>query len=130
MYNLIFLNRGDAVTIDNINYYYAGIDPVMKYGPLPCVLLARDLNNPNTYNRFSNDYLMQRGYTCMMKIKYKTTIYNRNNPNGKTVIKISTGAPVPPLDTIITSNYKTINLKNDKWRYLIEPGNIIKVYNA
>ena len=125
------LKKGDITTLISTEtgnpLYYAGIDSTMKYKNLPCVILATDPENKNTYGRYSIEYLNERGYNITLKIKYTTTIYNRNNPDGKTVTKISTGAPVAPLDFIKTAS-DTINLKNDKWRYLIEPENIIKIY--
>lgn len=127
------LKIGDITTLTSPEtgapLYYVAIDPVMKYKNLPCVFLATDPENKNTYSRYTIEYLNERGYNVTLKIKYTTTIYNRNNPDGKTVTKISTGAPVAPLDFIKTTS-DTINLKNDKWRYLIEPENIIKIFGV
>lgn len=127
------LKIGDITTLtspeNGAPLYYVAIDPVMKYKNLPCVFLATDPANKNTYSRYTIEYLNEHGYNITLKIKYTTTIYNRNNPDGKTVTKMSTGAPVAPLDFIKTAS-DTINLKNDKWRYLIEPENIIKIYGV
>lgn len=123
------IKKGDALTIDNTTYYYVGLDKEMKYNNLPCVFLATDPENKNTYARYSIEYLNNRGFNVILKIKYTTTIYNRNNPAGKTITKISTGAPVEPLQFIKT-NSDTINLKNDNMRYFIEPKNIIKFYTV
>ena len=77
MNNLIILNLGDAVRIDGKKYYYAGIDHEMKYNNLPCVFLATDPDNWRTNCRYSIEYLMQRGYSCMIKVKYTHMFYVR-----------------------------------------------------
>ena len=63
-----------------------------------------------------------------MKVKYKTTIYNRSNPFGKEKICITEGAQAEkPSYLLGCENY--IFLKNDRGQIaVIEKENIIKVY--
>ena len=63
-----------------------------------------------------------------MKVKYKTTIYNRLNPFGKEKICISEGMQVEKPSYLIGCENCTF-LKNDRGIIaIIEKENIIKVY--
>lgn len=108
--------------------YYVALDYMMKYKNLPCVFLATDPNNKNTYSRYSIEYLNNHGYNVLLKIKYTHTLYNSANPYGKIEKHITTGAPVAKPDYIGGSNDNTIYLKNENKLYYIEPENIIKFY--
>ena len=46
------MRKGDKLNINGTILYYAGIDANMKYNGVPLVILATDLNNPNTYGRY------------------------------------------------------------------------------
>ena len=63
-----------------------------------------------------------------MKVKYKTTIYNRSNPFGKEKICISEGTQVEKPSYLMGCE-NCIFLKNDRGIIsIIEKDNIIKVY--
>ena len=63
-----------------------------------------------------------------MKVKYKTTIYNRSNPFGKEKICISEGMQVEKPSYLMGCG-NCIFLKNDRGIIaIIEKENIIKVY--
>lgn len=134
MNELKILKYGDLTpfksVIDNSPLYYAGIDKQMKYNNLPCVFLARDINNPKTYTRYSIEWLNDHGYNILIKVKYTHILYNRANPYGKKENHITTGAPVKKPDYISSTNEKTIYLKNGKNIYWIDPENIIKFYDV
>ena len=127
------LNYGDLTPftdiIDNKPLYYAGLDPVMKYKNLPCVFLATDLENPNTYYRYNIEWLNNRGFNILIKVKYTHTLYNKANPNGKQETHTTTGAPVKKPD-YIRGGDNSIHLKAGKNIYFVEPENIIKFYNV
>lgn len=127
------LNYGDITPFKdhetNKPLYYAGLDLQMKYKNLPCIFLATDPNNKNTYARYTIEWLNNRGYNVLIKVKYTHILYNKAHPFGKPENHITTGAPVPRPDYIASDN-DTIYLKNGKYTYFVEPKNIIKFYNV
>lgn len=62
-----------------------------------------------------------------MKIKYKTTIYNKKNPYGIEKIKISEGEPVEK-PSYYRSALDNIYLKNKNTIFVICKDDIIKIY--
>lgn len=63
---------GDAVNINGKNLYLAAMDRIMTYEGEPCVFLAENLENKNTYGRYSQKSLRKHGYVLektMKKIK-------------------------------------------------------------
>lgn len=60
------LRKGDATAIKSpvTGEYlkYTGVMDSMKYDGIPCVFLARDINNRLTYTRFSQQFLAKNGY--------------------------------------------------------------------
>lgn len=60
------IKKGDVLNIkSNLtgeNYFFTGIFDRMSYNGLPCVFLATDLNNKNTYARFTQQTLNKNGY--------------------------------------------------------------------
>jgi hypothetical protein len=63
---MIKIKKGDLLKIrsceDSQYYYYTGIIDRMNYNGIPCVFLATDLQNRNTYARFSQQKLAKYGY--------------------------------------------------------------------
>lgn len=63
-----------------------------------------------------------------MKVKYKTTIYNRPNPFGKEKICITEGTQTEKPSYLLGCE-NCIFLKNDSGQiFIIDKDNIIKVY--
>lgn len=60
------LKKGDKTNINcklnNKPYYYTGVKDFMTFDGLPCVFLATDIKNKNTFARFSQQYLNEHGY--------------------------------------------------------------------
>ena len=63
---MIKIKKGDLLKIRNCeglqHYYYTGILDKMNYNSVPCVFLATDLENKNTFARFSQQKLAEYGY--------------------------------------------------------------------
>ena len=63
---MIKIKKGDLLKIRDCEglqrYYYNGILDRMTYNGVPCVFLATDLKNQNTYARFSQQKLADYGY--------------------------------------------------------------------
>ena len=63
---MIKIKKGDLLKIRDCEglrrYYYTGILDNMTYNGVPCVFLATDLQNKNTYARFSQKKLAEYGY--------------------------------------------------------------------
>ena len=63
---MIKIKKGDLLKIRDCEglqrYYYTGILDNMTYKGVPCVFLATDLQNKNTYARFSQQKLAEYGY--------------------------------------------------------------------
>ena len=60
------IKKGDVLNIKSTltgeSYIFTGIIDRMSYGGLPCVFLATDLSNKNTYARFTQQTLYKNGY--------------------------------------------------------------------
>ena len=50
------MRKGQIITINGKNKIYVGIDR-MKYQGVNMVILADDINNRNTYGRYTIDYI-------------------------------------------------------------------------
>ena len=62
---MIKLKKGDIVIIKGNEteiYFYTGLFDKMKFDNIPCVFLATDLKNKNTFSRFSQQKLKENGY--------------------------------------------------------------------
>lgn len=64
---MVKIKKGDKLTIkskeNNLYFYYTGLTSPSYFGGLPCVVLATDLNNKNTYANYSQATLNIWGYT-------------------------------------------------------------------
>lgn len=56
--DVVVLNGNEGCEVK----YLAAMDNVHTYAGLPCVFLATDINNKNTYSRYSQQYLNNCGY--------------------------------------------------------------------
>lgn len=60
------LKKGDLTNIRGLNnqqLYFTGEFSTMNYDGLPLVFLARDLSNKLTYSAYSQQFLLENGYT-------------------------------------------------------------------
>lgn len=53
---------GDLICINGIMKCFASLDPCMNFEGTPCVFLADDLKNKNTYGRYTQQFLAEHGY--------------------------------------------------------------------
>lgn len=60
------IKKGDLLKIRSCEglelFYYTGIIDGLTFDGIPCVFLAKDLENENTYSRFSQQKLNEYGY--------------------------------------------------------------------
>ena len=59
------LDRGMVTNIYNgfgEKLYFIGLDAFMVSGGVPCVILASDPKNGNTFGRYTQEFLAIRGY--------------------------------------------------------------------
>lgn len=59
------IKKGDLLTIrgnETKLLYFTGIFDNFTYCGLPCVFLAEDIENKNTYERYSQQKLSENGY--------------------------------------------------------------------
>lgn len=65
------IKMGDALNINGKKLYLAAMDRMTDNGE-PCVFLAENLENKNTYGRYTQNFLRKHGYVLektMKKIK-------------------------------------------------------------
>ena len=61
------IKKGDLLenikSLENGNsYYFVGFDSIMNFDGVPCVILATDIKNKNTYARYTQQILAAYGY--------------------------------------------------------------------
>lgn len=64
-YKMEKIKKGDMLRIkscEGLPYFYTGVIDIITFNNIPCVFLATDLKNKNTFARFTQQNLAKHGY--------------------------------------------------------------------